>query len=1487
MDGSELAAGAEAGQTVLVQTVDLAGNPASATAGVVFDFRAPGVGTAVAPARARRDDVLRYTVSVDEPLAAPPRLVVRRDGVEVDGFFGPPAGATELTYRYERVIADGDDGTYAVAVEALDAAGNPTPGAIEGDGFVVDTVAPAVTGLVAGPARVGPGGILTVSFDVPEEASALAVRVGGLALPCGARVAASPNVTCTRALEGDELPPGTEAAQTVLVQAGDLAGNLATASASVVFDFLAPRLTSTVAPSAAKQGDSIWYNVAAAERLAAPPVLEVRKDGVLLPGFFGAPAADSALSYRWTKAVAPGLDGRYEVTVSASDEAGNTTSGAAAAGFVIDSSPPVIGPIAVAGGPAGKGGRVTVAFDAAGEVDVSVQVAGRAAACEPPAETSPRHRCAYALAGDEVPDGTAAGQPIVVRAVDAAGNAATASATVVFDFAPPGVGFALVQYAPAPGNALGLLATKAAEGTTVRVQLSADEPLDATKVPSFTATNGVTTLAFALEPGSLDARGAAFTATVPPGASDAPERYVPTLTGWTDPAGNTAPTTFAAPSILVRTRAPALVVDQASVQYLRSPGGNAAAETLAGGFRVPAGPYYALSPADSLSGASSLPPGTFVAAGGERLAAVRVWADPGKVSLLGAALSSAEGWPRAQLAAIDATTAYVTGVDEAGNESPPVKLENAEWVVTPSTTAFGWSPQTLSRTTYARESRDQEVAATAPAPPGAEAPDASAAIARAAAAWRRRVNIPLRPPGRMAHATAYDAARGRLVLFGGSNVNSLFADALSDTWEWDGEQWYAKPVVGTWPATRSDCAMAYDAARGRVVMFGGHRAFETLDDLWEWDGERWSQVPKAAAWPPARRGHSLAYDEARRVVVLFSGSNLYSPGPAQVADTWEWDGAVWSQRSPAASPPGRYNHRLAYDRARRRIVLYGGRNAARLNDLWEWDGTTWESRPAVARPPARDSLALAYDAARSRLVLHGGYTHATTYYADTWEWDGATWTDVTGLAPAAQRRAYHSMAYDERLRRVVAFGGTVGGGSYMGDIVAWDGRSWSSRTPGTTEPLAGYDVRTAYDPARRRMVFYGSSSTASYATWEWDGFAWAKITESGPGYRSSNALVFDSARARTLSFGGYDGGRVFSDTWAWNGAAWTNLAPVYTPGPRLEHAMAYDSARDRVVLFGGRSLVDSFAAYYYDDTWEFDGTNWARVFPASGGPRGRSQHRMAYDAARGRVVMYGGQAKDASVSGGYAKLTDLWEWDGTAWLERRPAGATPGSRIAHVMAYDSHRGRTLLWGGYTATPDTGTVWEWDGDSWLERVVAGAGPASRTRAAMVYDSERRVTVLFGGNSGLDHNDIWELDAAPSRQPALHYAVAAKLAGIPSGGVSGLRLRARCGGSYAPYAASDVGARLFGWSVGGTQDAAPGWRLLASPADGVAPAIPYLGGPGPLVEWATADPEVIASRLVSRDMALAFQCRPAGTSGAGSGEAAVAMDYVELRIRYRAP
>jgi len=107
---------------------------------------------------------------------------------------------------------------------------------------------------------------------------------------------------------------------------------------------------------------------------------------------------------------------------------------------------------------------------------------------------------------------------------------------------------------------------------------------------------------------------------------------------------------------------------------------------------------------------------------------------------------------------------------------------------------------------------------------------------------------------------------------------------------------------------------------------------------------------------------------------------------------------------------------------------------------------------------------------------------------------------------------------------------------------------------------------------------------------------------------------------------------------------------------------------------------------------------------------------MAYDSGRGRTVLFGGTGAGA----------DTWEWDGENWTQMADLG--PPARSDAAMAYDTHRNQTVLFGGSNGMADT---WGWDGRNWTQLADGGAWP--RSKFAMAYDSKRQLIVLFGGMS----------------------------------------------------------------------------------------------------------------------------------------------------------
>ena len=76
---------------------------------------------------------------------------------------------------------------------------------------------------------------------------------------------------------------------------------------------------------------------------------------------------------------------------------------------------------------------------------------------------------------------------------------------------------------------------------------------------------------------------------------------------------------------------------------------------------------------------------------------------------------------------------------------------------------------------------------------------------------------------------AFDAVRGRLILFGGSR-----GGLLNDTWLYDIRPgvWQSGTLQGASPSPRSRLETAYVSDRGTTLFFGGLTAAGLSNELW-------------------------------------------------------------------------------------------------------------------------------------------------------------------------------------------------------------------------------------------------------------------------------------------------------------------------------------------------------------------------------------------------------------------------------------------------------------------------------------------------------------------------------------------------------------------------------------------------------------------------------------------------------------------------------
>ena len=619
-------------------------------------------------------------------------------------------------------------------------------------------------------------------------------------------------------------------------------------------------------------------------------------------------------------------------------------------------------------------------------------------------------------------------------------------------------------------------------------------------------------------------------------------------------------------------------------------------------------------------------------------------------------------------------------------------------------------------------------------------------------------------------------------------------------------RWQLAAPLDPFPQERRQFDMAYDAARGVVVMFSGFGQYWNLEGTWEWDGATWIQInqkdPEDDGNPKARAMHSLDYDDWRGVTLLFGGAAATIQD-----DLWAWDGESWELQTPI-DPEGdgdigpRYRYASAFDSDRGVLVVQGGDlGSGDIQDsTWEWDGESW----ALAAPsdPEADGNpgklyrhAMAFDKSREVSVLYGGNDEDGNVRTETWEYDGTSWdkmapTDLGGDGNPPGLYA-HSLVYDEARERVVLYSGTTTG-SPVDDLWEWDGTEWDKLVPADPEGDGNAPRTTthamAYDGINESLLLFGGEGWTDcggycHQTWLWNGASWALFGPdaagstgvAGSGRRKEFAMTYDPQRKRSVIMAGRS-----NDGWTtpnyqdnlfeWNGSSWTEIVlagttPTYDRRygamefvGSLKNEYSQKLTVNKIALFAGTDV----ATGYLDDFWWYNGSAWTSAVT---GPSKRSFSKLAWDSNRGRLVMFGGWKYEASVQTVYNETWELRKdrvcimsfcYNVDKWDKKTPVGGdgVPTPRVGHGMAFDDKRNRTVMFGGEQTLADKDDTWEWTGSTWYDMdpldPEADGNPAKRSQHSMAWDPVRERSLMFGGKGELMYDDLWEWDGTSWRK-----------------------------------------------------------------------------------------------------------------------------------------
>jgi hypothetical protein len=265
--------------------------------------------------------------------------------------------------------------------------------------------------------------------------------------------------------------------------------------------------------------------------------------------------------------------------------------------------------------------------------------------------------------------------------------------------------------------------------------------------------------------------------------------------------------------------------------------------------------------------------------------------------------------------------------------------------------------------------------------------------------------------------------------------------------------------------------------------------------------------------------------------------------------------------------------------------------------------------------------------------------------------------------------------------------------------------------------------------------------------------------------RSAASDGFDAARRRMLVFGGATETGPLNDTWSLDLGLTPEWSPIETagtpPSGRYYHVSIFDAPRDQLLVYGGspsdvyeRPRGDLWALSFSSAT-----PTWSPIVPFGPAPPARDLATLVHDSRRDRYLLFFGQAGPIDL------LNDVWEMRLTpapAWRRLSPSGVAPSPRAGVMGAYDAARDRVVLFGGLNGSVPLAHVWTLNlasGDGVWEQMPTPLGAPPRAMGLMRFDSARQRLIVFGGWGLIPYgpgqylltelNDTWalSLDAVP--------------------------------------------------------------------------------------------------------------------------------------------
>ena len=818
-----------------------------------------------------------------------------------------------------------------------------------------------------------------------------------------------------------------------------------------------------------------------------------------------------------------------------------------------------------------------------------------------------------------------------------------------------------------------------------------------------------------------------------------------------------------------------------------------------------------------------------------------------------------------RLLPVDAPTVDILAIDLAGNTSVTSRIRDIEWVATlggKQPGSFAENPhqfETMRAFSPALVRRDVDSLAQSSA---LDSVGSSPVVVAGAASWQRQSFLPL-PGAAGGAAMTYDARRARVVRLGGVTGTGASLIVENRPFEWTGTDWLARlPDFDNGkgsPTYRPGQAAAYDELRGLTLTWGRPRDLNQPAG-WFWNGSVWEPAP---AGPEKRSFASLAHLPGKDLTVLFGGSEALVDGAPETFSegTWVLQGRTAWQKWSGASPSPRRGASMTALGHGQGVLMFGGEgpDGGVSDETWRFGDTGWSKVDSTGpTPPARAYAALAYDSERGKAFLFGGSGAGKTALSDVWQWNASGWVK---LNPPAGPWALHDVqaAYDVGSDRFVVAGAITSGVNQGAAVHTWtysfDSNLWE-RVVGPSEALTsssktviscghpqGACIRLANSP----YLFTRASTTQRL---ERDGWKALGLMNE-PGFGEQMSLNYGRGPSEFFAATSENQGLVsfFRLDLASPGAGWQRLDAI----SEMEVGYSAVFTGDGFMLTGTPTKVTSLAGPWMPG-------------PAVG---------YTYGAPLLTQVPDGGVFV-SSFASGTSTLMAAEQLVGGQFV--RTSTDAPAAYLAG-LAYDTDREAFVAFGGgIFVIAGNESSYEYRRGAWSRLDISDPeadGLPSLLSANMAYDEVRQVMVMAGGNGRYAEPDTFNYDTWLLRhaehRPAGQFRVNLGAAALPAGvAPSEIVYVAVAGGEGELSKAPVTGAQLQyrrgrRWRLGALDEGATVMvprRLVARIDD-----------PSELAEIIEGQPDV------------ALAVTPRGVNGRSAAQ--VAVDYAEVRLRYRVP